>query len=97
MKSSIECGIKLGLLRERLWNKRTVISLGGKMVACEEGTLREEHAIILFSLSSSTYNKCYNMLNVWSCVFNKFNKQISSDIPNTSTIRISFKLNVCLE
>lgn len=28
---------------------------------------------------------------------NKFNKQISSDIPNTGIIKFLFKINVCLE
>lgn len=37
------------------------------------------------------------MLNIWSCVFNKFNKQISSDTPNTGIIRIFFKVSICLE
>lgn len=91
-KSSMKCGIiNLGLVSERFCNKQTVINHGCMMIRPRKRNSHRGTHCNFISLLSSTYNKCWNMLNVWSCAFNKFNKQISSDIPNTGIIRIFFK------
>lgn len=94
-KSSMKCGIiNLGPVSERFCNEQTVINLGCKMIRPRKRNSHRGTHCNFISLLSSTYNKCWNMLNVWSCAFNKFNKQISSDIPNTGIIRIFLKVSV---